>query len=428
MITGLEFDTPILGTVRMGDVRTGEAGAPDELLHFDYFEVHNRRKTPDGTWAKHLLHDQLLEKLAEARLGGKGEVQEAIRLREIPIQLQYNNPELLLTQQFEARRLSDGKRVCVGDGQAAIRIVDANRAQEAECPGCDQCPFGNTQDVFCQRRTSLIFRIEGQGDPFSVFVLHSAGKNTAQTLVAKLHAMHAAFGGRLVGIPMSLKMRNTASADATGDPVFYADLVLRRGTTPFEAVRMAIEYQKAQQEAGFDQERLESAMFELKRKSQFAPPEEFGQVRDFYGRGILRFSQETNGRSSDVATVYSPEILADGPGTPGEQITGERVPRLSEVGPVTGARHRMRVAAQAAGSIEQPQDEPEMDAAATEALQAARPLQPVPAPVIGVVEPFGVAGSTFSASIPGAPITRVATEALMSIPEMPRLNAPATAF
>ncbi|NPT58726.1 recombination directionality factor [Paraburkholderia elongata] len=108
MVTGLEFDTPVLGTVRMGDVRTGEAGAPDELLHFDYFEVHNRRKNPDGTWAKHLLHDQLLEKLAEARLGEKGKGQEAIRLREIPIQLPYNNPELLLTQQLDLHSAGRG--------------------------------------------------------------------------------------------------------------------------------------------------------------------------------------------------------------------------------------------------------------------------------------------------------------------------------
>ncbi|MBP0596159.1 hypothetical protein J8I87_42505 [Paraburkholderia sp. LEh10] len=428
MVSGLEFDTPILGTVRMGDVRTGEAGAPDELLHFDYFEVHTRRKSPDGTWAKHLLHDQLLEKLAETRLGEEGEGQKGIRLREIPIQLPYNNPELLLTQQLEARRLSDGKRVCVGDGQTAIRIIDVNRAQEAECPGCDQCPFGNTQDVFCQRRTSLIFRIEGQGDPFSVFVLHSAGKNTAQTLVAKLHAMHAAFGGRLVGIPMSLKMRNTASADAMGGPVFYADLVLRRGMAPFDAVRMAVEYEKEQQEAGFDQERLEKAMLELKRNSQFAPPEEFGEVRDFYGRGIVPSPQEKNAQPSHVAAGYPHQVLAGGPGTAGEQITGERVPRLSEVAPVSGARHRMRVAAQTAASIEQPQDEPETDTVATGAVQRVRPLQLVPAPVIGVVEAAGVVSSAVSPLSPGAPITRVAMEELASIPEMPRSNAQATAF
>lgn len=106
MVTGLEFDTPILGTVRMGDVRPGEAGAADELLHFDYFEVHTRRKELDGTWVKHDLHEKLLKMQKENRQAD-GENQEPNLLREIPILLPYNNPELLLTQQFEARRLSD---------------------------------------------------------------------------------------------------------------------------------------------------------------------------------------------------------------------------------------------------------------------------------------------------------------------------------
>lgn len=424
MVTGLEFDTPILGTVRMGDVRPGEAGAADELLHFDYFEVHTRRKELDGTWVKHALHEKLLKMQKENRQAD-GENQEPNLLREIPILLPYNNPELLLTQQFEARRLSDGKRVCVGDGKNAIRIVDANRTGATECPGCDRCPFGNSQDVLCQRRTSFKFRIDGQGDQFSVFVLHSSGKNTGQTLVAKLHAMHGSFGGKLVGIPMSLKMRNTASMDSAQGPVFYADLVLR-GVSPIEAVKMAREHEKEQLEAGFDQEGLEAAMLELKKHSQFAPPEEFGQVQDFYAKDARRSSQEANAQHFEGAAVNSCEKLSNGQAVAGVLETDGATTRWSAVGPAAGARERMRAAALAGGpegeaapTHSQSQD-PDVELKVSEDRPKTLPLVETAVKGIGAA---AVARPPVSAAIP-----RVVATALSGIPEMPRANAVPAAF
>ncbi|ASW03779.1 hypothetical protein [Paraburkholderia aromaticivorans] len=430
MVTGLEFDTPILGTVRMGEVRPGEAGSADELLHFDYFEVHTRRKELDGTWVKHALHEKLLKMQKETRQAD-GENQEPNLLREIPILLPYNNPELLLTQQFEARRLSDGKRVCVGDGKKAIRIVDANRTGAAECPGCDRCPFGNSQDVLCQRRTSLKFRIDGQGDQFSVFVLHSAGKNTGQTLVAKLHAMHGAFGGKLVGIPMSLKMRNTASMDSAQGPVFYADLVLR-GVSPIEAVKMAREHEKEQLEAGFDQEGLEAAMLELKKHSQFAPPEEFGQVQDFYAKDARRSSQEASAQHFEGAAVNSCEKLSDGQAVAGVLETDVATTRWSAVGPAAGARERMRAAALAGGQ--------EGEAAPAPTQTQSRSQSQDPAVEVKVSEDRpktlqlvetavkGIGAAAVIQPPAGATIPRVVATALSGIPEMPRANAAPAAF
>ncbi|MDO5947580.1 recombination directionality factor [Burkholderia cepacia] len=425
MVTGLEFDTPILGTVRLGEVRPGEAGAADDLLHFDYFEIHTRRKELDGAWVKHALHEKLLKMQKEARQGD-GENQEPNLLREIPILLPYNNPELLLTQQFEARRLSDGKRVCVGDGKKAIRIVDANRASAEECPGCDRCPFGNSQDVLCQRRTSFKFRIDGQGDQFSVFVLHSAGKNTGQTLVAKLHAMHGAFGGKLVGIPMSLKMRNTASMDSAQGPVFYADLVLR-GVSPIEAVKMARDHEKEQLEAGFDQEGLEAAMLELKKHSQFAPPEEFGQVQDFYAQDARRrSSQEAKAQHFEGGAVNSCEKLSDGQAVPGVLETNVATTRWSAVGPAAGARERMRAAALAGGQeveampTQSQSQEPDVEVKGSEDRPKTLHLVEKAVKGIGAV---AVAQPQAGAAIP-----RVVATALSGIPEMPRANAVPAAF
>lgn len=421
MVTGLEFDTPILGTIRMGDTRPGEAGAQDELVHFDYFEVHTRRKNADGTWAKHALHEKLLN--GQEKAEGDGENHEPKKLRDIPILLPYNNPDLLLTQQFEARRLSDGKRICVGDGNKAIRIAESSGTGETACPGCDRCPFGNSKDVFCQRRTSFIFRIDGQGDQFSVFVLHSAGKNTGQTLVSKLHAMYGAFGGKLVGIPMSLKMRNTASMDPVQGPVFYADLVLR-GVNPIEAVKMAREHEKEQLEAGFDQQGLEAAMLELKKHSQFAPPEEFGQVRDFYAKDARRSSQEVVSQHFAGAAVNSCGKLAEGKVEAGVLETEGANGRWSTVGPAAGARERMRAAAVAAGGEGDTSSAPADDAPAEVKAPEDRPKTPL------LVQQAAkhLTAAPVVQSPAGAAIPRVVATALSGIPEMPRANAVPAVF
>ncbi|CAB3767430.1 hypothetical protein [Paraburkholderia humisilvae] len=422
MVTGLEFDTPILGTVRMGEVRPGEAGAEGQLVHFDYFEVHTRRKNPDGTWVKHALHEKLLN--CQKTAGeGEGENHDPKKLLRIPILLPYNKPELLLTQQFEARRLSDGKRVCVGDGVKAIRIAESTRAGETECVGCDRCPFGNSQDVLCQRRTSLIFRIDGQGDQFSVFVLHSAGRNTGQTLLAKLHSMHGAFGGKLVGIPMLLKMRNTASMDPSQGPVFYADLVLR-GVSPNEAVKLARVHEKEQLEAGFNQEGLEAAMLELKRHSAFAPPEEFGQVQDFYAKDARRSSQEVTAQHFGGTAVNSSGKLADGPAVGDVIETDGETVRRPIVGPATGARERMRAAALAGVQ--------EREAARTQVTdlgEAVKASDDRPK-TLQLVQTATreIATATLVQAPLAAAIPRVVAAALSGIPEMPRANAAPAVF
>lgn len=423
MITGLEFDTPILGTVRMGETRPGLGGEEDYLVHFDYFEVHNRERNVDGTWAKHPIHDKLHNKL---KLDGHaGTSNDELKLREIPITLPYNNPKLLLTQQLEARSLVDGRRVCVGNGESAVRLASEQRTVEMDCPGCERCPFGNSQEVQCQRRTSLIFRIEGQDDPFSVFVLHSAGKNTAQTLVTKVQAMHAAFGNRLTGIPMMLKMRNTVSADSDNSSVYYADLVLR-DISPNEAVKVGMEYERLQKDAGFDQSAMEEALLQLKAKSQFAAPEDFGQVQDFYGR---RGAASRGERVSQCLQLVA--VNGDGPSLGGATAGEQGIAVLEAASPLPppkgGARYRMRKAVQAATSNSSPSEraspQSEMPAKSTETdLQSSKlhPVAPadadVPKPVLKVP------------SVRAETNERVTTAALAGIPEMPLASAGGPGF
>jgi hypothetical protein len=423
VITGLEFDTPILGTVRMGETRPGLGGAEDYLVHFDYFEVHNRERNADGSWAKHPIHDKLHNRL---KLDGHaGTATGELKLREIPITLPYNNPKLLLTQQLEARSLVDGRRVCVGNGESAVRLESDQRTVATACPGCERCPFGNTQEVQCQRRTSLIFRIEGQDDPFSVFVLHSAGRNTAQTLVTKVHSMHAAFGNRLTGIPMTLKMRNTVSADSDNSSVFYADLVLR-DINPNEAVKVAMEYERQQKEAGFDQGAMEEALLQLKAQSQFAPPEDFGQVQDFYGRRRAASRGEHASQSLQLVAVnadgHTSEAVAGGD----QPIADlEAAPPLPP--PKGGARFRMRKAVQAATSVtslnERLAPSAELSAKGAESNLKSEMLHLVAPADADVPTPVPMVPS-----VRGCALGRVTAASLAGIPEMPRAVAGGTGF
>lgn len=423
MITGLEFDTPILGTVRMGETRPGLGGEEDYLVHFDYFEVHNRERNVDGTWAKHPIHDKLHNKL---KLDcNSGTASDELKLREIPITLPYNNPKLLLTQQLEARSLVDGRRVCVGNGESAVRLASDQRTVEMDCPGCERCPFGNSQEVQCQRRTSLIFRIEGQDDPFSVFVLHSAGKNTAQTLVTKVHAMHAAFGNRLTGIPMMLKMRNTVSADSDNSSVFYADLVLR-DINPNEAVKAGMEYERQQKEAGFDQSAMEETLLQLKAQSQFAAPEDFGQVQDFYSR---RGAASRGERASQCLQLVA--VNGDGPSSEssagGEQPIAvlEAAPPLPP--PKGGARYRMRKAVQAATSNPSPSEHAAPESGAS-TKGAEIDLQSQQLPLVMPADADVPKPVQTVHSVRMEKIGRVTAAALAGIPEMPLAFAGGPSF
>lgn len=423
MITGLEFDTPILGTVRMGETRPGLGGEEDYLVHFDYFEVHNRERNVDGSWVKHPIHEKLHNKL---KLDGPaGTAADELKLREIPITLPYNNPKLLLTQQLEARSLVDGRRVCVGNGETAVRVENDQRSVTTDCPGCERCPFGNSQEVQCQRRTSLIFRIDGQDDPFSVFVLHSAGKNTAQTLVTKVHSMHAAFGNRLTGIPMLLKMRNTVSADSDNSSVFYADLVLR-DINPNEAVKIGMEFERQQKEAGFDQDAMEAALLQLKAQSQFAAPEDFGQVQDFYSRRGAASRGERASQCLQLVAVNAGGPISESGANDQQPIAVlEAAPPLPP--PKGGARYRMRKAVQAATS-----NTTSSERAASEAAEPTRDteteLQSKELHLVALADADAPKPVVIVPPVQAEPIGKVTTAALAGIPEMPPASAGGAGF
>ena len=189
---------------------------------------------------------------------------------------------------------------------------------------------------------------------------------------------------------------------------------------------MAREHEKEQLEAGFDQEGLEAAMLELKKHSQFAPPEEFGQVQDFYAKDARRSSQEANAQHFEGAAVNSCEKLSNGQAVAGVLETDGATTRWSAVGPAAGARERMRAAALAGGpegeaapTHSQSQD-PDVELKVSEDRPKTLPLVETAVKGIGAA---AVARPPVSAAIP-----RVVATALSGIPEMPRANAVPAAF
>jgi recombination directionality factor gp3-like protein len=83
-------------------------------------------------------------------------------------------------------------------------------------------------------------------DPLSAFVLRSMGYYTGATLRAKLEMLHALLKGTLIGVPLSLRLRQKSSRSNLHAIFYYVDLV--PAVNLAEAVRRARE--AAQQAAG----------------------------------------------------------------------------------------------------------------------------------------------------------------------------------
>ena len=66
-------------------------------------------------------------------------------------------------------------------------------------------------------------------------------------------------GGRLSGLPLSLRLRAKSTALSHRAPVYYADLTVREGVSLAEAVQQALSKDEAEAAAGFDRQGLEEA-------------------------------------------------------------------------------------------------------------------------------------------------------------------------
>lgn len=246
-----------------GFIRFAHEGEGEHFKQHDHFEilgrVHDRHENAAGAAAPRLAaHPIAAQLLAGDASEAGGSANE--KLRSIPVKVIFDKPANNLTARYQAYDLSLGRLACAGDGARATRAdFSLGSTSEHDCVGPEACEYANQGGVRCQLHVRLKVQIDGQADPFAVFEVQSSGINTFRTLSAKLDMMHAAFGGRLRHVPLSLTIFEKSSPLSSFEPFYVADLQLRSGISVHAAAQLAKEGADADATAGVACEAMEKA-------------------------------------------------------------------------------------------------------------------------------------------------------------------------
>ena len=154
MLKGLALTPPVIGRISIGKiVEKNGMRLPEKD---DEFTIHSQVQNREG-WVKHPIDEQL-------RKGTNG------KLRSIPIQLIFDDPDLNLRANYTLFDRQTGRPLCVGNGETCRRST-AEGLQTLPCPapeGCELAAGGH-----CKPFGRLNVRI-GEDDELGSFIFHTA--------------------------------------------------------------------------------------------------------------------------------------------------------------------------------------------------------------------------------------------------------------
>lgn len=238
-LKGLAITPPLLGRISIGRVVEKDGKRLPEKD--DQFTITTQVQDKDG-WRLHPL-DEALRQTA----GGK--------LRNIPVRLLFNDPNLNLRSAYSMFDRKTGRPVCQGDGDQCQRS-SLEGMKLMPCPSPDLCDIGS--DGHCKPYGRLNVVI-GDEDATGTFIFRTTGFNSIRTLSARLAYFSALSGGLLACLPLELKLRGKSTAQSFGRPIYYVDLIVRTGVTLEQAVQQARELDASRKANGFDQVALDEA-------------------------------------------------------------------------------------------------------------------------------------------------------------------------
>lgn len=278
MIKGLAITPPALGRISIGRVvEKNRKRLPEKD---DQFTITSQVQTRDG-WLAHPLDDSLRKEQ-----GGK--------IRTIPVQLLFNEPELNFRAEYSLFDRHTGRPLCVGNGDTCKRST-AEGIQSLPCPSPDGCPLAQGGNCKPYGRLNVVI---GDDDPLGSFVFRTTGYNSIRTLLARLSYFQALSDNRLACMPLELRLRGKSTRQSHGTPIFYVDLTLRSGISLQDALQQAQQLDQARQDAGFNQAALDAAALAGLHNGTFEDSEEDGgQILDeFYPDSAI--SQQNDAMTS----------------------------------------------------------------------------------------------------------------------------------
>lgn len=271
MLKGLALTPPIVGRISIGKVvERGDKRLPEKD---DEFTITTQVQTKDG-WLLHPLNESL-------RKGPTG-TDRSSKLRSIPVQLLFDDPELSMRASYTLFDRRSGRPLCVGNGESCKRST-ATGTQTLPCPTPDNCEMSQRQCRPLGRLNVRIVSDEEPGDELGSFVFRTAGFNSIRTLATRLRYFAAASGGCLSTLPLELRLRGKSTTQSHRAPIYYVDLTLRAGMSLAEGVRHAREAWESRHSSGVDQAALDQAaregaalgLFEESAEEAIAIVEEF---------------------------------------------------------------------------------------------------------------------------------------------------------
>lgn len=293
MLKGLALTPPVIGRISIGKVveRNGRI-LPEKD---DEFTITSQVQTKTG-WVAHPLDDKLRPT-------------PETKLRNIPVRVLFDDPELNLRVSYSMFDRQTGRPLCVGNGETSKRSTSSGM-QSLSCPTPQACEIG--QGGQCKPYGRLHVRVTGaaingtaqkpesdgtrvieapaadvspiSGDELGSLVFRTTGYNSIRTLAARLAYFRAVSGGVLSNLPLELRLRGKSTTMSHRSPIYYVDLVVQGDMNLAQAITQAKREREERLQAGWDQEALDQAARKGYAAGAFEESEEEGVavVQEFY--------------------------------------------------------------------------------------------------------------------------------------------------
>lgn len=291
MIKGLAITPPVVGRISIGKVVEKNGKRLPEKD--DQFTITSLVQNKDG-WVLHPLDKEVRSSSED-------------KLRTIPIQLMFNDPDLNLRAEYSLFDRETGRPVCVGNGETCKR-VGKGVMESLPCPSPSACEWGSKTG--CKPYGRLNVQIAEQKDSFGSFIFRTTGFNSIRTLQARLSYFNAVSGGILSCMPLTLKLRGKSTTQSHRAPVYFVDITTRDGLTLDEAITEAKTLHESRKAIGFDQDALEQAARLGFENGAFEDSEDEipDVLEEFYSEGIGDGPAAAGDKSDQTGTASKPSL------------------------------------------------------------------------------------------------------------------------
>jgi hypothetical protein len=268
MLKGLALTPPVIGRITIGKVVEKNGKRLPEKD--DEFTITSQIQNKDG-WINHPLNETLRK-------------EHGNKLRNIPVRLLFNDPDLNLRANYTLFDRQTGRPVCVGNGETCRRATKTG-IQSFSCPAPESCELA--KEGHCKPYGRLNVRIDDE-DELGSFVFRTTGFNSIRTLSTRLRYFSAASGDLLSTLPLELRLRGKSTTQSHRAPIYYVDLTIRSGMTMAESIAKARTLSEERKSSGFDQAALDEAAKLGFENGAFEDSEEEGSavVEEFYSDDI----------------------------------------------------------------------------------------------------------------------------------------------